>query len=56
MRRARHALGAILLAALIAGCRYLVPGGGPEGTENPLPNASAAPRVSPSLEVPPPVD
>ena len=56
MRRARHLLAAVLLAALVAACRYLPPGGAPDGTSNPLPDASGAPRVSPSLEVPPPVD
>jgi hypothetical protein len=54
--RARQLLAAILLAALIASCRYLPPGGAPDGGSNPLPDASGAPRVSPSLEVPPPVD
>jgi hypothetical protein len=56
VRRARQLLAAVLLAALIAACRYLPPGGAPDATSNPLPDASGAPRVSPSLEVPPPVD
>jgi hypothetical protein len=59
VRRIRIALGAILISVVIAGCRYFVPAGGsddPLGSANPLPGGSAAPRVSPSLEIPPPRD
>jgi hypothetical protein len=60
---------AILVVAMLAGCRLIVPADGsqaplPSGSHTPaagssgfpFPGDSAAPRVSPSLEVPPPVD
>jgi hypothetical protein len=57
----------VLIVAMLAGCRFIVPADGspmpqPEGSEAtgasgfPFPGETEAPRLSPSLEVPPPVD
>jgi hypothetical protein len=70
MRRIRAVLAtAVLIVAMLAGCRFIVPADGSQAplpgsseapAENssgfPFPAESGAPRLSPSLEVPPPVD
>lgn len=61
MRRIQAFLAAVVVvAATLAGCRLIDPADGseqpaPGGSQLPWASSSEAPRLSPSLEVPPPV-
>lgn len=61
MRRMQAFLAAaVIAAATLAGCRHIVPADAseqpaPGGSQFPWASSSVAPRVSPSLEIPPPV-
>jgi len=49
------ALATVLVAAILAGCRFIVPEDG-ASPQLPQPGFSGAPFPSPSLEIPPPID
>jgi hypothetical protein len=49
------AAAAILVALILAGCRFIVPADD-SSPQLPQPGFSGRPLLSPSLEIPPPID